>query len=464
MSVLRFCVFSGLVSATLAAAPAAPQTPGELESLIGQYYSAIHAEDLEALGELLYLPDEDHARRTLLSYATVFKATDVTIGSVDIVEVQLDDSGAGGVVFTRVTATIANADGSDHFKQTQDYALVVGRHETGWRIIKVTTPAQLEMARRIALLDAKAQELAAEAPEPLPAGSDEPPADVATGTGADATDASDGEAAADAVDEATTTADTADAPTDGGEAAGTEADVVVTPPELLEPPAKPVSVFFDDFARKTDAWDVRAEDVDWDDGQLRWEFDDDDHRIRLRRAIPMEDVAIIYEAKCDEDGLVVTWTNAAGRGYGAALGADENEESALLAGKPPRPVKRREGEVFDDNTWHRYEIERRGATLTARCDGKVILTAQVHGRLGGTGHLTFTGSEDAEHALRRVVVRQRRAQVPTGDVQTAYQAYIAAYNRFTKLSAEGKANTPAGREAYRQYEQAKAAYERTKRE
>ncbi len=165
----------------------------------------------------------------------------------------------------------------------------------------------------------------------------------------------------------------------------------------------PRVLFSDNFSEENANWDIKADDVDWEDGELAFEFEDDDHRIRLKRPIPLENVSVEFRAECGDDGLILRWTNAAGGGYGAVLGVDER--SALLAGSPPRKVKGTEGDLCDGD-WQVFQVVREGDRLAAYCDGKVVLRATVRGRLAGTGHVTLTGGDDAEYKMSRFTVRR----------------------------------------------------------
>ena len=64
---------------------------------------------------------------------------------------------------------------------------------------------------------------------------------------------------------------------------------------------------------------------------------------------------------------------------------------------------------------------------------------------------TDAGDENVSHTTTKTP--------PVTDSKQAYQTYIAAYNKLTKLIADGRSDTPEAKQAYRDYAAAKKTYE-----
>ncbi len=123
----------------------------EIDTLVRSYYDAMAAEDLGKVATLLHLTDEDAAKALLERYHLIFQATDLSIRSLKITDVKLDEAGEGGVVYATVQTTIAKPDGSDSFEKASEVALVVARAEGRWRILRATTQGRLAMERKLIL-------------------------------------------------------------------------------------------------------------------------------------------------------------------------------------------------------------------------------------------------------------------------------------------------------------------------
>jgi hypothetical protein len=100
----------------------------------------------------------------------------------------------------------------------------------------------------------------------------------------------------------------------------------------------------------------------------------------------------------------------------------------------------------------------------------IVIIGEKEGQASYAHGFISSDHKNEAHRPRIIVTRAKApsssgtAEAPvtgvTPDPRTAYQQYIAAYNRLTHLMSEGKGDTPEAQEAYQAYKRAKELYEK----
>lgn len=166
-------------------------------------------------------------------------------------------------------------------------------------------------------------------------------------------------------------------------------------------------LFRDDFSHGTQQWHMNGITPQLRDGRLFW--NDPRHRpISTRTDIPLEDVVIEYDARCDGDGLAVRWFNRDKQGYLVVPGSWRNTRSASGFGFWDRNTQYVMGRHIRFKTWQHYKIVRFGGKLEVYVDGRRIISRDIPERIAGSGPLRFYSYADV--AIDNVTVRRAHAR------------------------------------------------------
>ncbi len=148
------------------------------------------------------------------------------------------------------------------------------------------------------------------------------------------------------------------------------------------------SSFYEDFANGLTNCVVDDRNASIIDGKLYWGTGNF-LNTTFNWNLPMENVAIEFDAYCENNGMNIYLQNKEKLGYTIILGGWYNTRSGSDVG---REVENRElvnGKVYVPKQWQHYKILRQGDNLTAYCNGRLIFQRNINTRFQGPGKLRF---------------------------------------------------------------------------
>lgn len=144
--------------------------------------------------------------------------------------------------------------------------------------------------------------------------------------------------------------------------------------------------FSDDFAAGADNWDITGTTPEKTDGKLMWNAGNF-ASVSPKVEIPIENVIVEFDGWTETNGFNVYLCNSAGKGYTVFMGGWFNTKSGSDIGGNAKNRETVDGAVFTPRAWHHYKVERRGNTLAAYCDGKLVVSRTSSARFSGPGRL-----------------------------------------------------------------------------
>jgi|LSQX01.1.fsa_nt_gb hypothetical protein len=175
---------------------------------------------------------------------------------------------------------------------------------------------------------------------------------------------------------------------------------VATATETLLPDGQPI--FTETFDGTLDAWDASSVVAGISGGAVYFASQQQE-RLTLIEPIPMDNIAIEFRAFALTNGIRVSLTSAEGQRYQWALGVAGNQQSYIFEDYADEALAVVPGAVFAPGQWHDYRVLRRGATLEAYCDGRLVIATTLAPDNPGEGQLSF-GTDAASLGLDEVRV------------------------------------------------------------
>ncbi len=173
---------------------------------------------------------------------------------------------------------------------------------------------------------------------------------------------------------------------------------VATATETLLPDGQPIfaETFDDSLAR----WDASSVVAGISAGAVYFTSQQQE-RLTLLEPLPMDNIAIEFRAFALTNGIRVSLTSTQGQEYQWALGVGGNQQSYLFDGLSDEALALVPGPVFTPGQWHDYRVLRRGSTLEAYCDGRLVIATTLAQDNPGEGQLAF-GTDAASLGLDEV--------------------------------------------------------------
>lgn len=173
-------------------------------------------------------------------------------------------------------------------------------------------------------------------------------------------------------------------------------------------------LFADGFEGSLSNWDTSMVAAEAVEGALYFTVQGRNSLI-LRQTLPMDNVAIEFRGLAETNGIQVYLMKTQNEHYGWALGMGGNQHSLLVDDASGQALETVMGAAYTPGQWHTYRVVRRGSTLEAWRDGRLIISSAAAKDYSGEGMLVFS-TQDARIGLDDV---QAFRLLPPGGAQIA---------------------------------------------
>lgn len=146
----------------------------EIEMLVGAYYRAVAAEDLETLVNLHHWGNSFERDKVVDLVEQAFAVADSQFERILVRSIDLYPERGIGLVRVSIDYTVRSYDGADSFSGSQEMALVVVDKGRGWRVGRVSRAADFDLSFAASRLAELSDELEQEGAA-VPQGAAEPP-------------------------------------------------------------------------------------------------------------------------------------------------------------------------------------------------------------------------------------------------------------------------------------------------
>jgi hypothetical protein len=172
---LVFLVFAAWSSPSVSfAAEPVDDERRQIENLIGAYYVAVAAEDVDKVVDLHHWENSFERDKVTALVEQAFAITNSEFERIRVQSIELYPERNVGLARVGVDYVVRNSDGSDAFSGHLDVAVVLVNGRRGWRIGKVGRAADLDLTSAASRFARLSEELETSVP-PAPAGQVVPP-------------------------------------------------------------------------------------------------------------------------------------------------------------------------------------------------------------------------------------------------------------------------------------------------
>ncbi|MCJ7754711.1 MAG: nuclear transport factor 2 family protein, partial [Thermoanaerobaculales bacterium] len=157
---LAFLVFASWSSPSVSfAAEPVDDERRQIENLIGAYYVAVAAEDVDNVVDLHHWENSFERDKVTALVEQAFAVTNSEFERIRVQSIELYPERNVGLARVGVDYVVRNSDRSDAFSGHLDVAVVLVNGRRGWRIGKVGRAADFDLTAAVSQFAAKSQEL-----------------------------------------------------------------------------------------------------------------------------------------------------------------------------------------------------------------------------------------------------------------------------------------------------------------